>query len=61
MAHAADPRTMLALARDVFGHAPAAWWLTIPVDNIGIGEVLSPFACAGMDRALKEIQKLAAT
>ena len=22
MAHAADPRTMLALARDVFGHAP---------------------------------------
>jgi hydrogenase maturation protease len=30
MAHAADPCTMLALARDVFGHAPEAWWLTIP-------------------------------
>src|SRR5687767_689222 len=26
MAHAADPRTMLALARDVFGRAPRAWW-----------------------------------
>jgi len=24
MAHAVDPRTMLALARDVFGHAPEA-------------------------------------
>ena len=32
MAHAADPRTMLALARDVFGHCPEAWWLTIPAE-----------------------------
>ena len=38
MAHAASPATMLALARDVFGHAPEAWWLTIPAENIGIGE-----------------------
>ena len=29
MAHAADPRTLLALARDVFGRSPEAWWLTI--------------------------------
>src|SRR5208282_3340787 len=34
MAHAADPRTILALARDVFGHLPRAWWLTIPVVNL---------------------------
>src|SRR5690349_8315478 len=34
MAHAADPRTLLALARDVFGHAPPAWWLTIPIENL---------------------------
>src|SRR6266487_2430768 len=27
MAHAADPRTLLALSRDVFGHIPDAWWL----------------------------------
>jgi hydrogenase maturation protease len=30
MAHTADPRTLLAMARDLFGHAPQAWWLTIP-------------------------------
>ena len=27
LAHAADPAVILALARDVFGHAPKAWWL----------------------------------
>jgi hydrogenase maturation protease len=42
MAHAADPRTMLALARDVFGHVPQAWWLTIPAMDFGFGEELSP-------------------
>lgn len=41
MAHAADPRTLLALARDVFGRAPEAWWLTIPIQNLAIGEDLS--------------------
>ena len=34
MAHAASPATLLALARDVFGHAPEAWWLTIPAKTL---------------------------
>ncbi len=55
MAHAADPRTMLALARDVFGHAPKAWWLTIPISNTGIGEELSPFARSGMRQAINKV------
>ena len=59
MAHAADPRTMLALARDVFGHAPAAWWLTIPVVDLAIGEGFSPIARQGFDTALREIKRLA--
>lgn len=59
MAHAADPRTMLALARDVFGHAPEAWWLTIPVEELGFGEELSPLAQRGFGQALREIQHLA--
>jgi hydrogenase maturation protease len=42
MAHAADPRTMLALARDVFGHAPQGWWLTIPAVDLGFHEHFSP-------------------
>jgi hydrogenase maturation protease len=58
MAHAADPRTMLALARDVFGHVPQAWWLTIPVADLGIGEQLSTLAQAGMREAIQRILRL---
>lgn len=58
MAHAADPRTMLALARDVFGHTPQAWWLTIPVENIGIGEHLSDRAQEGVAYAIEKIRGL---
>jgi hydrogenase maturation protease len=60
MAHAASPRTVLALARDVFGHAPPAWWLTIPAENLGIGEQLSPAAAAGLVAAVDRIRALAA-
>ena len=56
MAHAADPRTMLALARDVFGRAPEAWWLTIPIEQLGFGEDLSPRARQGLQTALAKIR-----
>ncbi|MCL4789534.1 MAG: hydrogenase maturation protease [Verrucomicrobia bacterium] len=59
MAHAADPRTMLALARDVFGHAPQAWWLNIPVVNLTFGETLSPEAEQGLRAAIEKIRSLA--
>ena len=58
MAHAANPATMLALARDVFGHAPEAWWLTIPATELGIGEELSPSAQRGFEAALRKIKDL---
>jgi len=58
LAHAADPRTMLALARDVFGHAPQAWWLTIPAEKLDFCEDLSPAAEAGMEKALQHIEAL---
>jgi hydrogenase maturation protease len=58
MAHAADPRTMLALARDVFGHAPEAWLLTIPVETLEFSDALSPVAQAGLEQAVREIQNL---
>jgi len=60
MAHAADPRTLLALARDVFGHAPEAWWLTIPAIHLGFGTDYSPEAEAGFHAAVAEIKKLVA-
>jgi hydrogenase maturation protease len=60
MAHAADPKTMLALARDVFGHAPKAWWLTIPAEELGIGEEFSSLAEGGVAEAIERIRRLAA-
>jgi hydrogenase maturation protease len=61
MAHAASPGTLLALARDVFGHAPEAWLLTIPVKELGVGEELSPIAQNGLKIALREIEKCVAS
>jgi Ni,Fe-hydrogenase maturation factor len=56
MAHAADPRTLLALAKHLFGRCPPAWWLTIPVENLGFGEGLSPIARQGCQTAVEKIQ-----
>ena len=56
-AHTADPRTLLALARDVFGHAPQAWCLTIPAHDLTIGENLSPQAEHALAQAVKKLIK----
>ena len=58
MAHAADPRTMLAIARDVFGHVPEAWWLTIPAVEMGFSEELTPVAQRGLAEAVEKIRGL---
>jgi hydrogenase maturation protease len=58
MAHSAQPQTLLALARDVFGHLPQAWWLTIPVVTFEIGEDLSLKARAGIDEAIRRVKEL---
>jgi hydrogenase maturation protease len=57
-AHAATPAILLALARDVFGRAPQAWLLTIPAEQLGIGEELSASTQRGFETALQEIKKL---
>lgn len=61
MAHAADPRTLLAMAKQLFGRCPLAWWLTIPAANLEFGEELSPVAQQGFQTALEQIRKLAAS
>lgn len=58
MAHAADPCTMLALSRDVFGHVPRAWWLTIPAVKMEFSEELTPEAQRGCAEAIEKIQAL---
>lgn len=59
MAHAAEPRAILALSREVFGKAPEAWSLTIPIEHTGIGEELSPLAREGCFAAIRKIKELA--
>jgi hydrogenase maturation protease len=59
MAHAANPATILALARDAFGHSPKGWLLTIPAEDLGIGEELSPLAQGGFALALAKVKELA--
>jgi len=59
MAHAADPRSLLAFAQQLFGRCPPAWWLTIPVENLEFGEELSPLARHGYETALEKIRALA--
>lgn len=61
MAHAADPRTMLALARDVFGHAPEAWWLKIPAVNLEFSGRFSADAQRGVADALEKLRTLCAS
>jgi hydrogenase maturation protease len=55
MSHAADPGTLLALARDVFGRAPEAWWLTIPAVEFDFGGDFSPATQQGVAIALEKI------
>ena len=58
-AHAVGPGTLLALARDLYGCDPLAWWLTIPAQDLGYGEGLSELTESGFSIALERIQALA--
>lgn len=57
--HATDPRALLALARELFGRAPRAWWLTIPAARFDFGETLSPLTRRGIALAVNRIRALA--
>lgn len=58
LAHAAGPRVLLALARDAFGRSPEAWMLTIPAEDLGFGEHLSPAAILGLADAVQAVRRL---
>jgi hydrogenase maturation protease len=56
--HLCDPRSLLALARWLYGHSPRAWLLTVPGIDFSIGEKVSPTAATGIDRAIERIAEL---
>jgi hydrogenase maturation protease len=56
--HTADPRTLLALTRAVYGRTPEAWWLKTPGRNFDFGEGLSSAAEEGVRQAIARIKGL---
>ncbi|MDI1336935.1 MAG: hydrogenase maturation protease [Lacunisphaera sp.] len=58
--HAADPGALLAMARELYGSAPAAWLLKVPAEKFGHGERLSELTLAGIEAAVSEIRLLIA-
>jgi len=59
LAHATNPSSLLALAKQIFGRSPKAWSLAIPVEDLGFGDGLSLRAHAGFEIAVEKIQSLA--
>jgi len=59
--HHADPRTLLALTRAIYGQAPEAWWLTASGWNFDLGEGLSGMAEENVRQALACLKKLIQT
>jgi hydrogenase maturation protease len=58
LSHSGDPGVLLALARDLYGRAPKAWWVTVAGESFGLGEALSPEARARCRVALERILSL---
>jgi hydrogenase maturation protease len=58
LAHACDPRSLLALSEQLFGHSPCAWSLAIPAEDFDFGDGLSPRAQEGLRVAMEKIRQL---
>lgn len=52
LTHATSLSELLALARDLYGHAPPAWTLGIPSMSFEFGTVPSPRCRSGIEAAL---------
>ncbi|TAF11003.1 MAG: hydrogenase maturation protease [Nostocales cyanobacterium] len=53
--HSADPRSLLALTKSLYGYWPPAWLVTVPGVNFELGDCLSPIAEKGIGIALTKI------
>jgi hydrogenase maturation protease len=56
--HLSDPRSLLALARWLYGHSPRAWLLTVPGVQFSIDAEISETAARGIDRAVERIAQM---
>jgi hydrogenase maturation protease len=58
--HTSDPRWLLGLTAALYDHAPAAWLVTIPAVDLGMGEGLSDQAARGVAVVIRRIEAMAA-
>ena len=58
MAHASDPRWLLALTEAAYGRRPRAWLVTVPAVDFSLGEALSTTTRSGAEQALERIAAL---
>lgn len=56
--HAADPASLLALARCVFGRSPRAWLATVGARSFELGAAPSPECAAAIALAIEKISAL---
>jgi hydrogenase maturation protease len=56
--HVGDPRSLLALARAIYGSSPRTWLVTVPAADRSLGEGLSSTAARGAEDALARIASL---
>jgi hydrogenase maturation protease len=60
LAHSTDPRSLLALSKELFGSAPPAWSLAIPARDLDFGDSLSSEAESSITAAIEIIQQISA-
>ncbi len=53
--HHCTPESLLAMARDLYGHAPAATLYTITAESFAFGAPLTPVVQSALDRLLARL------
>ncbi|ALF55210.1 hydrogenase maturation protease [Nostoc piscinale CENA21] len=56
--HTADPQSLLALTRTLYGHCPPALWVTVPAVNFEFGDRFSEITETGKAIALGKIMQI---
>ncbi len=58
VSHHADPATLLALAEQLFGRAPAGWLVSVRGHDLSFGEELAPETAAAIPGAVDRVARL---
>lgn len=58
LGHLTSPRSLLALAGAVFDRTPPAWMVTVGVQELGVGEGLSPAVARSVPEVVETVRSL---